>query len=151
PAATAPGEVVVNGMSPSRRDSKFANSGIVVSIEKEDLLPYSEHGALAGMEMQREWEQRACQTAGGTQQAPAQRLVDFLNGNLSSSLPEASYIPGLTSVSMDEIFPKAFTERLRQAFKVFGKAMKGYLTNEGQLVGVESRTSSPVRIPRDKT
>jgi hypothetical protein len=150
PAATAPGEVVVNGMSPSRRDSKFANSGIVVSIDTEDLKSYSNYGVLAGLAMQRELEQKACMSAGGTQNAPAQRLMDFLNDKVSSTLPETSYIPGLTSVQMSEVLPVWMHTRLKQAFKTFGQRMKGYLTNEAQLVGVESRTSSPVRIPRDK-
>jgi uncharacterized FAD-dependent dehydrogenase len=150
PAATAPGEVVVNGMSPSRRDSKFANSGIVVSIDTEDLKPYIKHGALAGLAMQKELEQKACIGAGGTQLAPAQRLMDFLGAKVSSTLPETSYIPGLTSVQMGEVLPAWMHMRLKEAFKTFGLRMKGYLTNEAQLVGVESRTSSPVRIPRDK-
>jgi len=151
PAATAPGEVVVNGMSPSKRDSKFANSGIVVAIETEDLIPYQKFGPLAGLMMQKEFEQKACVVAGGTQSAPAQRMMDFMNGKVSSQLLDTSYIPGLTSVSMDEVLPFDFATRLREGFQVFGQKMKGYLTNEAQLVGVESRTSSPVKIPRDKT
>jgi len=151
PAATAPGEVVVNGMSPSKRDSKFANSGIVVAIETEDLIKYQKFGPLAGLMMQKELEQRACAMAGGTQSAPAQRMMDFMNKKASSQLLETSYVPGLTPVSMDEVLPKDFAVRLREGFRTFGQKMKGYLTNEAQLVGVESRTSSPVRIPRDKT
>jgi len=150
PAATAPGEVVVNGMSPSKRDSKFANSGIVVAIETEDLVAYQKFGSLAGLMMQKELEQKACLMAGGTQSAPAQRMMDFMNGKVSSTLLDTSYIPGLTSVSMDEVLPFDFATRLREGFKAFGQKMKGYLTNEAQLVGVESRTSSPIRIPRDK-
>ncbi|MGZ5280892.1 MAG: NAD(P)/FAD-dependent oxidoreductase, partial [Bacteroidia bacterium] len=150
PAATAPGEVVVNGMSPSRRDSKFANSGIVVSIEQEDLKAYTKYGVLAGLQMQRELEQKACQFAGGTQTAPAQRLVDFTQNKQSKSLNETSYIPGLASVSMHEMLPPNIGKRLQDAFKMFGQKMKGYMTNEAQIVGVESRTSSPIRIPRDK-
>jgi uncharacterized protein len=150
PSATSPGEIVVNGMSPSRRDSQFANSGIVVAIEPEDYKNYSQHGPLAAMYMQQEVEQLACSIAGGNQTAPAQRLVDFVNKKGSSSLPETSYQPGLLSVQMDEVLPGFITARLRQGFKAFGKTMHGYLTNEAQIVGVESRTSSPVRIPRNK-
>ena len=150
PSATAPGEVVVNGMSPSRRDSKFANSGIVVAVDQKDFKHYDTFGPLAAMYFQRDIEQQACRVAGGTQVAPAQRLMDFLNRKVSSSLPETSYQPGLTSIEMREVLPAFLSEALRQSFKSFGEKMKGYLTNEAQIVGVESRTSSPVRIPRDK-
>ncbi|MHA7101592.1 NAD(P)/FAD-dependent oxidoreductase [Roseivirga pacifica] len=150
PAATAPGEVVVNGMSPSRRDSKFANSGIVTAIELEDLKAYEKFGPLAGLAFQQEVEKRACNVAGGTQVAPAQRMVDFVQNKVSGSLNDTSYQPGLASVSMNEVLPGFVHERLRKAFKAFGKKMNGYYTNEAQIVGVESRTSSPVRIPRDK-
>lgn len=149
PAATAPGEIVVNGMSPSRRNSRFANSGIVVAVDAEDLAPYARYGALAGVQFQSETERRACRLAGGRQTAPAQRMVDFVNKKISASLPECSYQPGLASVPMDEVLPPQIAFRLRQAFKEFGKKMKGYLTNEAVIVGVESRTSSPVRILRD--
>ena len=150
PAATAPGEVVVNGMSPSRRDSKYANSGIVTAIELEDLGAYSQFGPLAGLNFQQEIEQRACRIAGGTQVAPAQRLVDFVSGKVSGTLPDTSYQPGLLSIDMREVLPESIAHRLRDGFKAFGKKMKGYYTNEAQVVGVESRTSSPVRIPRGK-
>jgi hypothetical protein len=150
PAATAPGEVVVNGMSPSRRDSRFANSGIVVAVNESDFASYSAYGALAGMYFQAAVEQKACQLAGGSQRAPAQRLVDFVEGKMSSSLLDTSYQPGLTSVNMKDVLPPFITEALRQGFRNFGQKMKGYLTNEAQIVGVESRTSSPVKIPRDK-
>lgn len=150
PSATAPGEVVVNGMSPSRRDSKFANSGIVVAVDQNDFKEFAEHGPLAALHFQRAIEQKACVTAGGTQAAPAQRLMDFLNKKVSSTLPETSYQPGLTSVEMRDVLPAFISDALRQGFKSFGENMKGYLTNEAQIVGVESRTSSPVRIPRDK-
>lgn len=150
PSATNPGEVVVNGMSPSRRDSKYANSGIVVAVENEDLKAYQQYEELAAMHFQADIEKKACQLAGGTQVAPAQRLVDFTNGKVSGSLPETSYQPGLLSVNMDEVLPDFISQRLKYGFKSFGKKMKGYFTNEAQVVGVESRTSSPVRIPRDK-
>jgi len=149
PAATAPGEVVVNGMSPSRRDSVFANSGIVVAVGFEDLAPYQKFGPLRGMAFQREIEQRACADAGGSQTAPAQRLTDFVNGKVSASLPKCSYQPGLASRDLSEILPGFVAEALKLGFRSFGDKMKGYLTNEAQVVGVESRTSSPVRIPRN--
>lgn len=150
PAATAPGEVVVNGMSPSRRDSKYANSGIVMSVEESDFVNYSKFGPLAGMYFQAAVEQLACKAAGGTQTAPAQRLVDFVEKKNSSSLLDTSYQPGLATVNLHEILPGFIAEGLRQGFRNFGSKMKGYLANEAQIVGVESRTSSPVRIPRDK-
>ena len=129
---------------------KYANSGIVTAIELEDLDAYSEFGALAGLNFQQEIEQRACQVAGGTQVAPAQRLVDFVNGKVSGTLPDTSYQPGLLSMDMREVLPESIASRLRDGFKAFGKKMNGYYTNEAQIVGVESRTSSPVRIPRGK-
>lgn len=150
PAATAPGEVVVNGMSPSRRDSKYANSGIVMSVELSDFKQYAKYGPLAGMYFQSAVEQLACQSAGGNQTAPAQRLVDFVEKRNSSSLLDTSYQPGLKAINLHEILPGFIAEGLRQGFKNFGSKMKGYLTNDAQIVGVESRTSSPVRIPRDK-
>ncbi len=150
PAATSPGEVVVNGMSPSRRDSKYANSGIVVAIEPADFKNYAQHQELAALYFQQAIEQKACAIAGGTQTAPAQRLVDFVKGKVSSSLPETSYQPGVTSIDMREVLPDFVAQRLKTGFKAFGKKMHGYLTNEAQIVGVESRTSSPVRIPRNK-
>lgn len=148
PAATAPGEVVINGMSPSRRDSRFANSGIVVSAEPADFAGVGE-GPFAGLDLQRTVERDAWRMAGGTQTAPAQRLTDFVNGVVSSTLEETSYQPGVTSVDMNELLPPFITHSLRAAFNAFGAKMKGYLTREAQIVAVESRTSSPVRIPRD--
>ncbi len=150
PSATTPGEVVVNGMSPSRRDSKFANSGIVVAVSESDFKQYASHGPLAGMYFQKEIEQIACAVAGGTQLAPAQRLSDFMDKKRSGILLETSYQPGLTSIEMRDVLPAFITDALRQGFKNFGNKMPGYVTNEAQVVGVESRTSSPVRIPRDK-
>lgn len=150
PSATSPGEVVVNGMSPSRRDSRFANSGIVVAVDNEDFENYKKAGSLAAMEFQKDIEQKACIAAGGTQAAPAQRMIDFVDNKISSSLNETSYQPGLQSVNLHEVLPPFIGQRLKDAFKVFGRKMSGYLTNEAQIVGVESRTSSPVKIPRDK-
>jgi uncharacterized FAD-dependent dehydrogenase len=150
PAATSPGEIVVNGMSPSRRDSKFANSGMVVAVELEDLPQYQKYGPLAAMMFQAEVEQNAWRAGGETQTAPAQRMLDFTKKKVSSSLLDTSYQPGLRSVDMYEVLPDFIAERLKQGFLNFGQKMKGYLTNEAQIIGVESRTSSPVRIPRDK-
>lgn len=150
PAATTPGELVVNGMSPSRRDSKFANSGMVVSVELEDLPEYHKYGPLAAMHFQADIEKRAWEFGGKSQVAPAQRMMDFVNKKVSSSLLDTSYQPGLESVEMREVLPDFISSRMAMAFKAFGQKMKGYLTNEAQLIGVESRTSSPVRVPRDK-
>lgn len=149
PAATSPGQVVVNGMSPSRRDSRFANSGIVVAFDGSDIPAYAKFGPLQGMKFQQAIEERACVLGGGTQMAPAQRLVDFVEGRNSSSLPDCSYQPGLASASVAEVFPDFIGSSLREAFKAFGKKMRGYLTNEAVVLATESRTSSPVRIPRD--
>ncbi len=149
PAATNPGEVVMNGMSPSKRDSRFANSGIVVSVSQTDFTKFSKYGPLAGMYFQQSIEKNACIIAGNSQTAPAQRLMDFLNGRLSSDLPETSYQPGITSESLKEVLPSQIEEGIKYGFRVFGKRMKGYLTNEATLLGVESRTSSPVKVPRD--
>lgn len=150
PAATSPGEVVVNGMSPSRRDSVYANSGIVAAVEMEDISDYKKYETLAAMEFQADVERKAWEIGGETQVAPAQRLVDFVNGTVSTILPDTSYQPGLNSVDMMDVLPHTIGKRLRQGFQAFGKKMKGFLTNEAQIVGVESRTSSPVRIPRER-
>ena len=149
PAATQPGEIVVNGMSPSRRDSKFANSGIVVAVGQNDFKPFHEHGALAGMYFQAAIERDACIAGGGTQCAPAQRLADFVNDTFSASLHETSYQPGVASVDMRSVLPSFIVDALKQGFRNFGTKMRGYMTNDAQIVGVESRTSSPVKIPRD--
>ncbi len=148
PAATAPGEIVVNGMSPSRRDSKFANSGIVVAVDAEDVKGYAKHGALAGMYFQQQVEQAAFAVS-GKQAAPAQRLVDFTQKKVSSTLPETSYQPGVVSSELGDVLPESISFRLRKAFRQYNKRMKGYLTNDAIILGVESRTSSPVRIPRN--
>lgn len=151
PSATSPGEVVVNGMSPSRRDSKFANSGIVAAISEKDWRINFNHGdALDALRFQESIEKKACAVAGKNQTAPAQRLVDFVNGKVSNDLPETSYQPGLHSLDMAEVLPGFIIDSLKISFKAFGKKMKGYFTNEAQVVGVESRTSSPVRVPRDR-
>jgi uncharacterized FAD-dependent dehydrogenase len=150
PAATAPAEVVVNGMSPSKRDSPFANSGIVVSVEEGDLTSYKSFGPLAGLQFQKDIEQRACSLAGNTQRAPAQLVNDFIKQKTSVELRDTSYQPGLQSVDLRDILPDHISEPLREGFIDFGRKMKGYLSDDAQLIGVESRTSSPVRIPRDR-
>lgn len=149
PSATAQEEVVVNGMSPSGRNSPYANSGIVVEIRPEDLIKYSSFGEMAGIELQKELEREAWKNGGHTQRAPAQRLADFVAGDSSGSLPKISYSPGVTSSPLHSWLPKAIGRRLRDGFRLFGQLMNGYLTNEAVVLGVESRTSSPVRIPRD--
>ena len=150
PCATSPGEIVTNGWSPSKRDQPTANSGIVVALELEDFKAYSQFGPLAGMEFQKAIEQKAWLVGGKTQEAPAQRLEDFVNGNLSQDLPETSYKPGITSAKLDTVLPGFINKTLQQGFKEFGKTMRGYLTNGAVVHAPESRTSSPVRIPRDK-
>jgi uncharacterized protein len=150
PAATAPGEVVVNGMSPSQRNARFANSGIVVAVDEYDYQIQHRFGALAAMQFQAAIEQKAWSIAGKTQAAPAQRLNDFVAGRESSSVLETSYHPGLTAADMRAVLPEFIVDALRQGLKSFEQKMPGYLTNDAQIIGVESRTSSPVRIPRNK-
>ncbi|MFZ2899324.1 MAG: FAD-dependent monooxygenase [Saprospiraceae bacterium] len=150
PAATAPGEIVVNGMSMSRRDSPFANSGTVVAVELEDLAPFSKHGVFAGLEFQKSVEQTMFRFGSGGQQAPAQRLTDFAAKKISASLPPTSYIPGLLSAPLHELLPTSIYQRLAIAVGEFGRKMKGYYTEEANVIATESRTSAPVRIPRDK-
>jgi uncharacterized FAD-dependent dehydrogenase len=149
PCATSPGEVVTNGWSPSKRDQPTANSGIVVELRLEDFKPFAKFGALAGMEFQKSIEQKAWQLAGETQKVPAQRMVDFTQHKVSADIPKTSYVPGTTSVELGQVFPGFLTQTLREGFVEFGKSMRGYLTNEAILHAPESRTSSPVRIPRD--
>ncbi len=158
PCATSPGEVVTNGWSPSKRDQATANSGIVIELKMEDFKPFAKFGALAGMEFQKSIEQKAWHLAGGssfsqqakqTQKVPAQRMVDFTQSKVSSSISKTSYVPGTTSVEMGQVFPHFLSQILREGFTEFGKSMRGYMTNEAILHAPESRTSSPVRIPRD--
>jgi hypothetical protein len=149
PCATAEGEVVTNGWSPSKRDQATANSGIVVELRIEDFKPFEKFGPLAGMEFQKAIEQKAWQLAGKTQKVPAQRMIDFTQTKVSTAIPKTSYVPGTTSVELGEVFPTFLTQTLREGFSAFGKAMNGYLTNDAILHAPESRTSSPVRIPRD--
>ena len=151
PAATANGEVVVNGMSPSKRNNLYANSGIVVEINADtDLHKYNQFGPLKGLEYQKNLERLAFTSGGRSQVAPAQRLTDFVEGKLSLNLNSTSYQPGLKSAPLHSLLPKFIGGRLRKGFEAFGHKMKGYYTEEANIVGVESRTSSPVSIPRTK-
>tara|TARA_R110002073_G_scaffold336450_2_gene533548 strand:- start:58 stop:1611 length:1554 start_codon:yes stop_codon:yes gene_type:complete len=151
PAATANGEVVVNGMSPSKRNNEFSNSGIVVEINVDKDIPkYEQFGALKGLEYQKNLERLAYTSGGRTQTAPAQRLTDFVEGNLSTILNPTSYQPGLKSAPLHSLLPKLIGSRLRKGFEAFGQKMRGYYTSEANVVGVESRTSSPVNIPRNE-
>jgi hypothetical protein len=148
PCATAPGEVVTNGWSPSKRNNPYANSGIVISLDEKDFQPYKSFGPLAGLQLQKQFEQRAWHFGGERQSAPAQRMIDFTNGRQSNTLPDCSYQPGLKSVEMRSVLGKELGGILSEGFKAFGKMMRGYLSNDAVIVGVESRTSTPVRIPR---
>jgi uncharacterized FAD-dependent dehydrogenase len=154
PAATAPGELVVNGWSPSKRNNPFANSGMVVQVELDDILKdpaYKiKNDALALMHFQQLIEQKSFEAGGGNFVAPAQRMADFSNDKISSSLPGCSYLPGVQSSLLKDVLPGFVYHSLSKAFIEFGKKMKGYFTNEAIVVATESRTSSPVRIPRDR-
>ncbi len=149
PAATDTKEIVVNGWSPSKRNNPFANSGLVVSVTEKDFQPFSKDGALAALRYQQAVEQLSFIKGGNNLRAPAQRLIDFVEKKFSTNLPPTSYIPGVTPVLFEEVLPTEITSALREALKSFEKKMKGYYTNEAVLVATESRTSSPVRIPRD--
>ncbi len=149
PASTNEGELVVNGWSPSKRNNPFANSGIVVNVSEKDWQSYSNKGPLAAMYFQSAIEKKAFEAGGGNFKAPGQRLTDFVKGKISGSLPDCSYVPGLTAASVPSIFPSAIARALQKAFPQFGQKMKGYFTQEAVIVATESRTSSPVRIPRD--
>ncbi|HQV78906.1 MAG TPA: FAD-binding protein [Chitinophagales bacterium] len=150
PAATSQNEIVVNGMSPSKRDSLYANSGIVVAVDENDWKPHKEYGNLAALEFQKNIEHQAWQQAGKTQAAPAQRLLDFVKDKASFELNETSYQPGLVATDMNTLFPDNIAYTLKEGFKIFGNKMKNYVSNNAQILGIESRTSSPVKIPRDK-
>ncbi len=164
PAATSPGEIVVNGWSPSKRNNPFANSGMVVGVDEKDAwrefkklkgfsgferLEGLENSPLLLMKFQQMVEQQSFAAGGGNSVAPAQRMVDFSNGTLSTSLPVCSYQPGLHSTQLNEVLPSFIYDCLAKGFQAFGKKMKGYFTNDALVVATESRTSSPVRIPRD--
>jgi len=152
PAATAPGELVVNGWSPSKRNNPYSNSGMVVSVDVADVVQQQQTVTpLSLLAFQQSVEQQAFKVGGSNLAAPAQRLVDFCNYKVSNNLPDCSYIPGVTSANLRDVLPAFIHERLRDGLIAFGKKMKGYYTNEAVLVATESRTSSPVRIPRDGT
>lgn len=149
PCATDQDEIVVNGWSPSKRNNPHANSGTVIQINLEDV-PGSDTNPFAMLEFQQEIERKAFEFGGGKLVAPAQRMIDFVEGKISKNLPENSYKPGTISADLTKVLPKFVYEALQGALPIFGKKMKGYYTNDAILVGVESRTSSPIRIPRDK-
>lgn len=152
PAASGPEQIVVNGMSPSNRGSRWSNSGMVVEMHPEDvkLVEEPKHEALRMMAFQEELE-KLCWIQGNMKQtAPAQRMADFVNGKLSYDLPESSYAPGLISSPLHFWMPEFITERLKEGFKTFGRYSRGFLTNEAVMIGVETRTSAPVRIIRDR-
>lgn len=151
PAATSPGEVVVNGMSPSHRNSKWANAGIIVETRVEDIpASFAKYGGLKGMYYQQWLEQEAFKYGGERQTAPAQRLTDFISRRESASLPAVSYFPGVVSSPLHGWLPPFIAERLREGFLQFERKMRGFVTAEAVITGVESRSSSPVRIPRDQ-
>ena len=150
PAMTDAAQSVVNGMSPSGRNSQWANSGLVTEVRPEDYaFLMEEHGALAGLVFQQQLEEAARQYGGDKQIAPAQRVSDFVAGRASSSLPSTSYIPGLVSSRLDKWMPDFMASALRKGIASFDRKMRGYVTPDAIVVGVESRTSTPVRIPRD--
>jgi len=149
PASTVADGIVVNGMSSSRRNSEYANSGIVVEIRPEDMGEYAQYGVLAGIKFQQHYENLAYINGGGGQMAPAQRLTDFVKRRLSADLPSSSYLPGLISSPLHFWLPDFIGKRLQKGFLDFDRKMKGFLTNDALIIGVESRTSSPVRIPRN--
>ncbi len=149
PAATAPGEIVVNGMSMSRRDSEYANSGTVTAIELDDIKQYAQPDIFSTLAFQQHVERAMFDAGDGSQKAPAQRLTDFVMRKKSDSLGATSYIPGLLSAELHKILPAFVYDRLREGVLQFGKLMRGYYTEEAMVIGTESRTSSPVRIPRD--
>ena len=151
PAMTSASESVVNGMSPSHRGSPYANSAIVTEVRPEDFAHlHEEYGVLAGLEFQTRFEQTARQHGGLRQVAPSQRVSDFVAGRASQSLPKTSYIPGITCSRLDQWMPDFIANSLREGIASFGRRMKGFVTSDAVVIGVESRTSTPVRIPRDK-
>lgn len=149
PCATEQQEVVTNGWSPSKRNNPYANSGIVVSIEPKDLPNYRPDNAFVCLDFQKEIEQNCWEAAGRTQQVPAQRMIDFVEGVISKDFPKTSYQPGIVSVDLNTVLPPLIAKRLQKAFVSFGKKMKGYYTNDAILHAPESRTSSPISIPRN--
>ena len=150
PAASGAGQLVVNGMSPSNRGSRWANSGMVVEVRVEDIgKKYDKFGNLRMMAFQEDLERLCYEQSGCTLNAGAQRMLDFVEGRASESLPRTSYAPGIHPSRLDLWLPPFVGKRLQKGFRKFGSFARGFLTNEAILIGVESRTSSPVRIPRD--
>ena len=149
PCATEQEEVVTNGWSPSKRNNPYANSGIVVTVAPEDLPNYQEGDPFVCLDFQKEVEKRCWEAGGKTQRVPAQRMIDFVEGKMSEDFPKTSYQPGIVSADLNEVLPPILSKRLKKAFVAFGKKMKGYYTNEAVLHAPESRTSSPISIPRD--
>lgn len=149
PCATTQEEIVTNGWSPSKRDNPYANSGIVVSVTPQDLPDYKENDPFVCLNFQKSVERACWEAAGKTQAAPAQRLRDFIDGRVSRDFPKTSYQPGIVSVDLNKVLPELISKRLKKAFLGFGRKMKGYLTNDAVIHAPESRTSSPVAIPRD--
>ena len=149
PCATEQEEVVTNGWSPSKRNNPYANSGIVVSVAPEDLPNYKKGDPFVCLDFQREVEKKCWEAGGRTQKVPAQRMIDFVEGKMSTDFPKTSYQPGIVSADLNEILPAILSTRLKKAFVSFGKKMKGYYTNEAVLHAPESRTSSPISIPRN--
>ena len=149
PCATEAEEVVTNGWSPSKRNNPYANSGIVVSVSPEDLPNYKENDPFVCLDFQKKVEYDCWVAGGKTQRVPAQRMIDFVQGKTSADFPKTSYQPGIVSVNLAEVLPPLIAKRLQKAFVKFGRKMNGYYTNEAVLHAPESRTSSPVSIPRD--
>ncbi len=150
PCATSEGEVVTNGWSPSKRNNPYSNSGIVVTVNPEDLPNYTKENPFIALDFQKEVEQKCWEAAGKTQKVPAQCLKDFVDGKVSTTFPRSSYVPGLASVDLNTVLPSFIAKRLKKAFVEFNKKMNGFLTNDAVLHAPESRTSSPVQIPRDE-
>ncbi len=146
PCATAPGEIVTNGWSPSKRNNPYANSGIVVEVRLSDL---SSKDPMAALEFQAEVERKACIEAGGNQTAPALRLEDFVENRLSKTLPKSSYFPGTEAVDFRSFLPPFILKTLQEGFRMFHKKIRGFIHEEAIVLGPESRTSSPIRIPRN--
>ncbi|MGB3343600.1 MAG: NAD(P)/FAD-dependent oxidoreductase [Aequorivita sp.] len=149
PCATEQNEVVTNGWSPSKRNNPYANSGIVVTVAPSDLPNYKEDDPFVCLDYQKDVEKRCWEAGGKTQKVPAQRMIDFVEGKISTDFPKTSYQPGIVAADLNEVLPPLLSEKLKKAFVLFGKKMKGYYTNEAVLHAPESRTSSPISVPRD--
>jgi len=150
PAGSFPRQLVVNGMSASARGSRWSNSGMVVELHPGDIEGYSQYGELEMLQLQEDLEKKFYEASGNSINAPAQRMLDFVESVKSADLPESSYVPGIHPERVDMLLPAFISGRLKKGFIVFGRKCKGFLTNDAVVIGLESRTSSPVRIPRDK-